>query len=444
MHEHSLLEGVLEVLASVGALVAKLLLDTHELVVLGSPLRAARGAGLDLSRPEADNEVRDGGVLRLARTVRHHHAPPLSLGHLASLDRLRDRPDLVHLEEEAVARLLLDGGHDASGVGHEEVVTHDLAAAAKRRLELGVGLPVILVEGILDGHNGEVLSEALVHLDELLAGEDHGGVRGRVLEVKVVLAILVELGSGNVHADLDLARVAGLLDGLDEELEAFVVGLDGGREAALVAHVARVLAVLLLDDALEAVVHLAAHLHRLLEGRRAGRADHELLHGKAVAGVGAAVDDVHPRHGHNELAGPSELSDVAVEGHALLRRAGLAHREGHREDRVGPELRLVGGPVEVHHLLVDGILLDGVHARDGRRDERLDVLDRLQHALAQVTRLVAIPKLASLVDPGGRARGNGTAEGTDVGGEVNLHGGVAAGVDDLASGDGLDRHLEIW
>lgn len=41
MHEHSLLEGVLEVLASVGALVAKLLLDTHELVVLGSPLRAA-------------------------------------------------------------------------------------------------------------------------------------------------------------------------------------------------------------------------------------------------------------------------------------------------------------------------------------------------------------------------------------------------------------------
>lgn len=36
-------------------------------------------------------------------------------------------------------------------------------------------------------------------------------------------------------------RVAGLLDGLDEELEAFVVGLDGGREAALVAHVARVL-----------------------------------------------------------------------------------------------------------------------------------------------------------------------------------------------------------
>mmetsp|Transcript_59097 Transcript_59097/g.139619 ORF Transcript_59097/g.139619 Transcript_59097/m.139619 type:complete len:444 (+) Transcript_59097:291-1622(+) len=443
MHEHSLLEGVLEVLASVGALVAKLLLDTHELVVLGSPLRAARGAGLDLSRPEADNEVRDGGVLRLARTVRHHHAPPLSLGHLASLDRLRDRPDLVHLEEEGVARLLLETGGDARGVRHQKVIAHNLDLAHLGG-HLGVRLPVVLVVRVLDSHHGVVLDEALVHFEHLVAIKVVLGLRGLVLEVKVVLAVLAELRGGNVHADLDLARVAGLLDGLDEELEAFVVGLDGGREAALVAHVARVLAVLLLDDALEAVVHLAAHLHRLLEGRRAGRADHELLHGKAVAGVGAAVDDVHPRHGHNELAGPSELSDVAVEGHALLRRAGLAHREGHREDRVGPELRLVGGPVEVHHLLVDGILLDGVHARDGRRDERLDVLDRLQHALAQVTRLVAIPKLASLVDPGGRARGNGTAEGTDVGGEVNLHGGVAAGVDDLASGDGLDRHLEIW
>jgi len=29
--------------------------------------------------------------------------------------------------------------------------------------------------------------------------------------------------------------------------------------------------------------------------------DHELLHGEAVAGVRAAVDDVHPGDGHHEL-----------------------------------------------------------------------------------------------------------------------------------------------
>jgi len=45
------------------------------------------------------------------------------------------------------------------------------------------------------------------------------------------LAVLAKLGGGNVHADLDLAGVASLLDGLDEELEALIVGLDVGGEA---------------------------------------------------------------------------------------------------------------------------------------------------------------------------------------------------------------------
>ena len=40
-----------------------------------------------------------------------------------------------------------------------------------------------------------------------------------VLEIEVVLAILVELRGGNVHADLDLASVSRLVDGLDEEGE---------------------------------------------------------------------------------------------------------------------------------------------------------------------------------------------------------------------------------
>ena len=211
-----------------------------------------------------------------------------------------------------------------------------------------------------------------------------------ILEVEVVLAVLAELGGGHVHADLDLAGVAGLLDRLDEELEALVIGLDVGCEAALVTDVARVLAVLLLDDRLEVVVNLAAHLHRLLEGGGAGRADHELLHGESVAGVGAAVDHVHPRDRHHELAGASKVGDVAVEGHALLRGAGLAHGERNREDRVGAELGLVRGAVEVDHLLVNRGLLDRVHARDGRGDEGLDVLNSLEHALAEVARLVAI------------------------------------------------------
>lgn len=56
--------------------------------------------------------------------------------------------------------------------------------------------------------------------------------------------------------------------------------LTGGREAALVADRGRVAAKLLLDDALERVVALAADPHRLLEGGGADRDDEVLLQGR--------------------------------------------------------------------------------------------------------------------------------------------------------------------
>ena len=130
------------------------------------------------------------------------------------LDRLGDGADLVDLEQEAVARLLLDGGLDAEGVGHGQVIADDLDARV--RGEVAPRLPVVLVEGVLDHDDRVLLRVALVELCELRAREPLGRVRVGVLEVEVVLAVLVELGRGNVERDLDLALVAGLLDRLGE------------------------------------------------------------------------------------------------------------------------------------------------------------------------------------------------------------------------------------
>ena len=104
-----------------------------------------------------------------------------------------------------------------------------------------------------------------------------------------------ELRRGHVHTDLDLTRVACLLDGLDDEVEPLLVLEDVGREAALVAHVARVLAVLGLDHRLEVMVDLGAHLHRLRNEvganrvRRGARRGGGRCGGGAVAGAGAAA-----------------------------------------------------------------------------------------------------------------------------------------------------------
>ena len=76
-----------------------------------------------------------------------------------------------------------------------------------------------------------------VEVGELLAGEPLAGVGVGVLEVEVVLAVLVELGRGNVERDLDLALVTGLLDGLREELKRLVGARDVRGEATLVTNV---------------------------------------------------------------------------------------------------------------------------------------------------------------------------------------------------------------
>ena len=57
------------------------------------------------------------------------------------------------------------------------------------------------------------------------------------LEVKVVLAVLVELGRSNVETNLDLASVAGLLDSLGKEVERLVGARNVGSKATLVTDV---------------------------------------------------------------------------------------------------------------------------------------------------------------------------------------------------------------
>ena len=166
-HHLPLPADVAPVLASVDRVGPQLGLDAQQLVVLGQALRAAGRARLDLARRQTHGEVGNERVLGLARAVRGHHAPPGLLGHAHGLDRLRDRPDLVDLEQERVAGLLLDGRLDASGVGHEQVVPDDLAEPGGG--ERGGVVPVVLVEGVLDGDDGVVLAEGLVEVEELLA-----------------------------------------------------------------------------------------------------------------------------------------------------------------------------------------------------------------------------------------------------------------------------------
>ena len=218
--------GVAEVGAGVLGVSSELLLDAEELVVLGEPLGATGSAGLDLSGGESDDEIGDEGVLGLAGAMTHHDAPSVGAGEVAGGDGLGDGADLVDLEEEAVAGLLVHGGLDALGVGDGEIVADELESGRGGH-ELAPVVPVVLVEGVLDGDDGIVLDEGLVESGELVAVDPLALVGGGVLEVQIVeegVAVLLhELGGCDVHADLHLPRVSRLLDRRRQQVQPLLV-----------------------------------------------------------------------------------------------------------------------------------------------------------------------------------------------------------------------------
>ena len=149
--------------------------------------------------------------------------------------------------------------------------------------------------------------------------------------------------------------------------------------------------------------------------------------------MGAAVEDVHHRHGQGLGV---DAADVVVEGQVQRGGRGLGAGEGDAEDGVGAQAGLIGGAVELDEQLVDAGLVEDVAAEQGLGYLGVDVLHGAGHALAEVTALVAVTQLAGLVHAGGGAGGDGrAADGAVVEGDFDLYGRVAAAVKDLA---GLD------
>ena len=119
-------------------------------------------------------------------------------------------------------------------------------------------------------------------------------------------------------------------------------------------------------------------------------------------------------------------------------RAGHRQRDG--QDGVGAERGLVRRAVQLEQGLVDRGLLGGLHALDLGGDGLLDVLHGAAHALAAVALGVAVAQLHRLALAGGGARRHhGAAQGAGLELHLDLDGGVAAGIEDLARVDGPDR-----
>ena len=365
--------------------------------------------------------------------MRDHGGVAGAVGHLDGVQSLGQGADLVDLDEDGVADLLLDAHLQALHVGDEQVVAHQLHLVADGLSQHGPALPVVLAHAVLQGDDGILGGKVLPHVDQLLAGHGLLGL-GQVVAAGL---LVVPLGGSGVDGDHEVLAglEAGLLDGGHDDLQGVLVLLQVGGVAALVAHAGGGGAVLL-QDGLQGVEDLGAHPQGLMPAAGAHRHDHKLLDVHVVGGVSAAVEDVH--HGHRQGLGV-DAADIAVQGHAQALGSGLGTGQGGAQNGVGAQTALVGGAVQVDEGLVDGHLIQHVHAHQALGDLGIHVLHSSEDALAQVAALVAVPELAGLVHAGGSAGGHsGAAHGAVVQIDLHLNGGIAAGVQDLTAQDVYD------
>ena len=360
--------------------------------------------------------------------------------HFDGFQGLGDRADLVQFDQDSVARTQLDALCQTLGVGHKQVVTHQLYLAAQLAGHLLPALPVLFVQTVLDGDDGVLFHKALPVRDQLGRGE-LGARLGQL--VKALALGALPLGSGGVHCQhkVPARQIARLFDGSQNGLDGLLIAGKVGCKAALIAHGGS--QTLGLQDGSQRMEHLGAPAQRFLKRGCAHRHDHKLLCIHSIRCVCAAVQNVH--HGHRQAVG-IYAAQKTVQRHFQRSGCCAAGCNGHRQNGVCAQIGFILGAVYLEHGSIHGVNVGSIHAHHCVRNDRVDVFHRLGHALAQIAALVAVPQFQRLKLAGGcTGRGAAARHGAVRQRDLGFYGGVAAGVQNLAANNSFNFqiiHLE--
>ncbi|MNR01396.1 hypothetical protein D3C85_1172000 [compost metagenome] len=127
---------------------------------------------------------------------------------------------------------------------------------------------------------------------------------------------------------------------------------------------------------------------------------------------------------------------MRVQRQVVVLGGGFGGGQGHREDGVGAQRGLVLGTVEGDHRAVQGLLVERILAQQQLANRAVDVGHGLEHALAQITALVAITQFQRFTRTGGSTgRCAGAADDAVVENHVGFHSRVATGIENLTAFD---------
>ena len=351
----------------------------------------------------------DGGVAR-------------AFGHFDGLEGFGQRADLVDFDEDGVANAFFDAFFQDFGIGHEQVVTHQLHFFAEFFGQQFPAVPVAFGHAVFNADDGIFFAPGGQHVGPLGAAEFQAAFTSQH-----VLAVFVELAAGAVQAQHHVLPrgIARILNGLQNKLNGCLVVVHIGGKATFIAHGHA--HAFVVNDFLERMEHFRAIAQRLAERRCAHRDDHELLQVQIVVGVRAAVDDVH--HGHGQIFA-CHAAEIAVQRNARLFCRRASHRHTHRQHRVGAQAAFILGAIQVDQGAIQKSLLAGIQPQHGFGNFGVDVLHRLQYALAQITAFVAVAQLNRLTAAGRCAAGHcGTPHHAAFEQHIAFNSGVAAAVE---------------
>lgn len=177
--------------------------------------------------------------------------------------------------------------------------------------------------------------------------------------------------------------------------------------------------------------NLGTHAQGVMEGLGTQGHDHEFLDVEVVGSVHAAVDDVH--HGSGQHFGV-DAAEIVVKGLAGVQRGNPGAGHGGTQNGVGAKVGLVVGVVEVNERIVDGDLVENIHADEGLGDFTVHMLDGVQHAFAAITLLVAVTELEGFAGTGGgTGRNRGAGDDSGLQRNFNFNGRVTAGIENLTA-----------
>jgi hypothetical protein len=136
--------------------------------------------------------------------VGDHDSPPGSLRHVTGLNALCDGTDLVDLEQKSITEFHIDTCLNSCWVGNKEIITNNLNLVTHKLGHIHIGIEIILVEWVLDGHNWEVVAKILVESDSLLLVQDSIVLASLFTEVVSLVHWVEEFRSGDIESNLDI------------------------------------------------------------------------------------------------------------------------------------------------------------------------------------------------------------------------------------------------